>query len=48
MTVAKESGIKTLAFCLLSGGIFRGSRSLKEITEIALRSIAMHAPNELT
>eukprot|EP00927_Polykrikos_kofoidii_P056594 TRINITY_DN5068_c0_g1_i2.p1 TRINITY_DN5068_c0_g1~~TRINITY_DN5068_c0_g1_i2.p1 ORF type:complete len:272 (-),score=33.58 TRINITY_DN5068_c0_g1_i2:90-905(-) len=33
MKVAKENGIKTIAFSLLSAGIFRGEQSLKKVLE---------------
>eukprot|EP00927_Polykrikos_kofoidii_P056593 TRINITY_DN5068_c0_g1_i1.p1 TRINITY_DN5068_c0_g1~~TRINITY_DN5068_c0_g1_i1.p1 ORF type:complete len:263 (-),score=47.13 TRINITY_DN5068_c0_g1_i1:131-919(-) len=33
MKVAKEKGLKTIAFSLLSAGIFRGEQSLKKVLE---------------
>uniref|UniRef100_A0A7S3PFK3 Macro domain-containing protein n=1 Tax=Aplanochytrium stocchinoi TaxID=215587 RepID=A0A7S3PFK3_9STRA len=37
---AEEKGVKSLAFSLLSSGIFRGSRSLSDILRIGVKSIA--------
>lgn len=40
---AQEAGLKTVAFCLLSSGIFRGDCPLSDVIECALRSIAKHS-----
>jgi len=39
MRVAKENGLSTIGFSLLSAGIFRGEQSLKRIMEVAVQSI---------
>jgi len=39
MLRAKEKGIKTVAFSLLSAGIFLGSRKLEDVLSIAVQSI---------
>lgn len=36
---AKEVGLESVAFCLLSAGIFRGRRSLDEVLRIGVESI---------
>eukprot|EP00012_Vannella_robusta_P005541 CAMPEP_0206199174 /NCGR_PEP_ID=MMETSP0166-20121206/10111_1 /ASSEMBLY_ACC=CAM_ASM_000260 /TAXON_ID=95228 /ORGANISM="Vannella robusta, Strain DIVA3 518/3/11/1/6" /LENGTH=213 /DNA_ID=CAMNT_0053617239 /DNA_START=498 /DNA_END=1139 /DNA_ORIENTATION=- len=39
---AQEKQVKTLAFCLLCAGVFRGQRDLVDILEIGLRTIDQH------
>lgn len=43
LEVARESDIKTLGVCLISAGIFRGSRSLAQVLDIAVQSAAAGA-----
>ncbi len=43
LTRAQEQGLKSVAFCLLSSGIFRGNCPLRDVVECALDSIARHA-----
>ena len=43
LTLAKEKGIRRVAFPLLSAGIFRGHVALDRVVELACRSVAMHA-----
>ena len=40
MVLAKDHGVRTIAFCLLSAGIYRGSRTLQAVIDIAVRSVA--------
>uniref|UniRef100_A0A7S4K9C5 Macro domain-containing protein n=1 Tax=Odontella aurita TaxID=265563 RepID=A0A7S4K9C5_9STRA len=37
---SSEHGVKTIGFCLLSAGVFRGSKQLDDIISIAIQSIA--------
>eukprot|EP00750_Incisomonas_marina_P033027 INCI9528.2.p1 GENE.INCI9528.2~~INCI9528.2.p1 ORF type:complete len:647 (-),score=130.09 INCI9528.2:1613-3493(-) len=39
MEVAAENNVKTLAFSLISAGVFRGPRSLQEVLDIAVAGI---------
>lgn len=47
MELAKSLGSTTVAFSILSGGIFRGAIPLKKIIRIALSAIKMFKPNEV-
>jgi O-acetyl-ADP-ribose deacetylase (regulator of RNase III) len=40
MAVARENGVQTVAFCLLSAGVYRGPRTLQAVIDIAVRSVA--------
>jgi O-acetyl-ADP-ribose deacetylase (regulator of RNase III) len=40
---AQERNLKSVAFCILSAGIFRGNAPLDKIIEIAIRSIVTHS-----
>merc|ERR1719399_476135 len=42
LDVAKEKGIKRVAFPLLSAGIFRGHVALDRVVELACRAVATH------
>lgn len=42
---AQEYGLKSVAFCILSAGIFRGSCPLKTVIKTAIDTIAEHAGN---
>lgn len=44
---AEKRTIKTIAFPPLSGGIFRGSKPLREVIEIGLDTIIKKAPEEI-
>lgn len=44
---AREANLKTIGFCLLSAGIFRGSCPLSVIVQTAIDAIARHAYNGL-
>lgn len=44
---ARENGVRTLAFCPISGGIFRGPKTLLYIVQVALKSIAYNIYPEL-
>ena len=39
MEVAKGKGVKTMAFSLLSAGVYRGDRPLREVLKIAVRGV---------
>eukprot|EP01125_Pyxidicula_operculata_P015627 TRINITY_DN532_c0_g1_i4.p1 TRINITY_DN532_c0_g1~~TRINITY_DN532_c0_g1_i4.p1 ORF type:complete len:199 (+),score=35.02 TRINITY_DN532_c0_g1_i4:87-683(+) len=39
LVCAQQLGVKKLGFCLLSAGVFRGQRDLKDILQIGLTSI---------
>jgi len=45
---AKELGVKTLGFTLLSAGVFKGARSLKDILEIGIHTIIDNCYEGLT
>eukprot|EP00966_Prymnesium_polylepis_P057346 1328096-Prymnesium_polylepis.1 len=40
MLRAKENNLKTVAFCIISGGIFRGGCSLKTVIKTGIDAIA--------
>ena len=40
---AYKSGLKSVAFCILSGGIFRGSCPLLTVVKAGMKAIAKHA-----
>ena len=40
---AEEEGLKSVGFCLLSAGIFRGSCPLKQVIEVGLDAITEYA-----
>jgi O-acetyl-ADP-ribose deacetylase (regulator of RNase III) len=42
MERAREQGVKKVAFCMLSAGIFRGSCPLRDIVEVGLMTVAQH------
>jgi len=42
MERAREQGVKKVAFCMLSAGIFRGACPLHDIVEVGLMTIAKH------
>ena len=48
MLLAKEQGIETVAFSLLSASIVRGDRSLRAVLELAVRTVSEHAWKGLT
>jgi len=39
MECGRDTNLEAIAFCLLSAGLFRGSRSVKEVLRIGLRAI---------
>ena len=48
MEIARDKGAKSVAFCPLSSGIFRGHMSLRDILKIALNAICAHVYDGLT
>ncbi|CAE6970446.1 unnamed protein product [Symbiodinium natans] len=42
LNIAKEKEVKSLAFCLLSAGIFRGERALSAVLEIGCQAVKDH------
>ena len=40
MGQARDAGVRSLAFSLLSGGYFRGSQPLSKVLEIGVEAIA--------
>jgi O-acetyl-ADP-ribose deacetylase (regulator of RNase III) len=42
MELARDKGARSVAFCPISSGIFRGHMSLRDILKIALNSICAH------
>mmetsp|Transcript_61766 Transcript_61766/g.128079 ORF Transcript_61766/g.128079 Transcript_61766/m.128079 type:complete len:229 (+) Transcript_61766:45-731(+) len=42
LAVAKQNEVKTMAFCLLSAGIFRGERALADVLEIGCKAVKDH------
>ena len=40
MRCAADNGVATVAFCLLSAGVFRGARDLSDIIHIAINAVA--------
>ncbi|CAE7463738.1 unnamed protein product [Symbiodinium sp. CCMP2592] len=42
LAAAKQKEVKTMAFCLLSAGIFRGERALADVLEIGCKAVKDH------
>jgi len=42
MKLCKQHGIQSIGFCLISSGIFRGSRSLEDVLKIGVMAIRDH------
>ncbi|KAL7534808.1 hypothetical protein ACHAXR_007260 [Thalassiosira sp. AJA248-18] len=46
MECGETANLEAMAFCLLSAGIFRGSRSVKEVLELGMKAICQFAGYE--
>ena len=47
LSCAATKGVRTVAFCILSGGIFRGREPLADIIEHGICAIAKHATRDI-
>lgn len=43
MSVARQNGMKMVAFCLISAGIFRGNCALYDVVKVAVTSLAKYS-----